>query len=135
MSEQQTRAADYIAAAAELAGVLFDHGDSCTRSVFQATTGSTNPELLATTDGFSCGIGKSGCLCGAVTGGVMALGLQGCSDRSGALLAAFKDAFQTTCCRGLSKDYAWRSVEHQANCRKITVAAARLVEALLQDER
>ena len=80
-----------------------------------------------------CGIGKSGCLCGAITGGVMALGLYWRADCSADLMSAFKEAFQTTCCRGLSKSYAWGREEHQANCRKITVATAGLVEELLFD--
>ncbi len=120
--------------AEKTAGELFDMGYSCTRSVLQATGGSNNQELLAATAGFSCGIGKSGCLCGAITGGVMALGLNWRADCSADLMSAFKEAFQTTCCRGLSKSYAWGSEEHQANCRKITVATAGLVDGLLQDE-
>ena len=33
------------------------------------------PKLAKLASGFPIGIGKSGCLCGAVSGGVMALGL------------------------------------------------------------
>jgi C_GCAxxG_C_C family probable redox protein len=121
--------------AAELAGELFDRGHSCAQSVLQATTGSTNPELLAAASGFSCGIGKSGCLCGAVTGGVMALGLKGCDKQSGKLVATFKKAFKTTCCRGLSKDYRWMSKEHLANCRKITVATTEMIEKIQKNKR
>ena len=117
------------------AGEFFDEGHSCTRAVLQATGGSTNQELLAATAGFSCGIGKSGCLCGAITGGIMALGLKWRADRSADLMSSFKEAFQTTCCRGLSKSYVWGSEEHQANCRKITVATAGLVEELLVDQK
>ena len=119
--------------AAKIAGELFDEGHSCTRAVLQASGGSTNQELLAATAGFSCGIGKSGCLCGAITGGVMALGLNWRADRSVDLITAFKEAFQTTCCRGLSKRYEWMSEKHQGNCRKITVTAAGMVEKLLYD--
>ena len=82
-------------------------------------------------DAFGSGIGESGCLCGAVTGGVMALGLMGKGDRNADLIAAFRNEFRTTCCRGLSKDYQWLSREHLANCRRITVATAGMVERLL----
>ncbi len=116
------------------AGEFFDEGHSCTRAVLQATGGSTNQELLAATAGFSCGIGKSGCLCGAITGGIMALGLKWRADRSADLMSAFKETFQTTCCRGLSKSYEWMSEEHQVNCRKITVTTAGMVEKLLFDQ-
>jgi hypothetical protein len=83
-------------------------------------------------EAFGGGIGKSGCLCGAVAGGVMALGLSGHPERSGKLVAAFRDEFLTTCCRGLSKDYRWLSDEHLANCRRITVATAGMVAKLLE---
>lgn len=116
---------------AEKAGVLFDGGYNCAQAVLQATTGRSDPELLAIAEAFGGGIGKSGCLCGAVTGGVMALGLMGQGARNGELVAAFRREFRTTCCRGLSKDYRWLSREHKANCRKLTVAAAGMVEELL----
>jgi C_GCAxxG_C_C family probable redox protein len=117
---------------AEKAGLLFDGGYNCAQAVLQATTGRSDPEMLAMAKAFGGGIGESGCLCGAVTGGVMALGLLGAGERNGALVAAFRQEFRTTCCRGLSKDYRWMSRAHKANCRKLTVAAAAMVEQLLQ---
>ncbi len=133
MSTKQAQTLMQTESITELAGELFDGGLSCTRAVFQAVTGSNNRELLAMTTGFSCGLGKSGCLCGAVSGGVMALGLRGRGNQSGQLVAAFKAVFQTTCCRGLSKGYHWMSLEHQANCREITVRTTVLVEKILQN--
>lgn len=118
---------------ATLAAEIFDGGSSCVRAVLEATTGSISPDIYAATSGFSSGIRGSGCLCGAVTGGVMALGLTGNGRDSGELVANFKEVFKTTCCRGLSKDYEWMSTEHQANCRRITVATADLVERILKN--
>jgi C_GCAxxG_C_C family probable redox protein len=118
---------------AEKAGVLFDGGYNCAQAVLQATTGRSDPELLAMAEAFGGGIGESGCLCGAVTGGIMALGLAGHPERGGQLVAGFREQFRTTCCRGLSKDYQWLSREHLANCRRLTVAAAVMVEELLDD--
>lgn len=115
------------------AGLLYDGGYNCAQAVLQATTGRSDPELLAMAKAFGGGIGKSGCLCGAVTGGVMALGLSGKPELGGQLVAAFREEFRTTCCRALSKDYQWLSREHKANCRKLTVAAAGMTVALLQD--
>ncbi len=135
MKTGQAKESVHVECAAELAGELFDQGFNCTNSVLQATTGSTDQKLLSITAGFGCGIGNSGCICGAVTGGVMALGLKGYADRSGELMVAFKDAFQTTCCRGLSKKYRWMSEEHLANCRKITVTTASIVEDLQRNTR
>ena len=114
------------------AGALYDGGYNCAQAVLQAATGRSDPELLAMAEAFGGGIGASGCLCGAVTGGVMALGLKGQGERSGELVAAFRAEFRTTCCRGLSKDYRWLSREHKANCRRITVATAGMVAKLLK---
>jgi C_GCAxxG_C_C family probable redox protein len=125
------RCAAQLAGCADKAGVLFDGGYNCAQAVLQATTGRDDPELLAMAAPFGGGIGRSGCLCGAVTGGVMALGLLGRGEANGALVEAFRREFRTTCCRGLSKDYQWLSREHKANCRRLTVAAAAMVERLL----
>ena len=119
---------------AALAGHLFDRGQNCTQAVLQATTGSSNPELLQAAEGFGGGIGDSGCLCGAVTGGVMALGLSGKADQSRQLMEQFKAEFRTTCCRGLSKDHQWLSKAHLANCRRITTWTAACVARLLADQ-
>jgi C_GCAxxG_C_C family probable redox protein len=127
------KAAAQIDNSAAKAGVLFDGGYNCAQAVLQATTGRSDPELLAMAEAFGGGIGESGCLCGAVTGGVMALGLLGKGGRNAELVAAFRNEFRTTCCRGLSKDYQWLSREHKANCRQITVAAAGMVEKLLNN--
>lgn len=127
------QAAAAIDNCAEKAGVLFDGGYNCAQAVLQATTGRSDSELLAMAEPFGGGIGKSGCLCGAVSGGVMALGLMGKGDRNGELVTRFRKQFRTTCCRSLSKDYPWLSEEHLANCRKLTVTAAAIVDTLLQD--
>jgi len=119
-----------LESSAEKAGTLFDGGYNCAQAVLQATTGRNDPELLTMAGAFGGGIGRSGCLCGAVTGGVMALGLLGEGGRNGELVTAFRREFRTTCCRGLSSDYRWMSREHKANCRRLTVRAAELVEEL-----
>lgn len=126
------QAAAALTTCPEQAGVLYDGGYNCAQAVLQAATGRSDPELLAMAEAFGGGIGKSGCLCGAVTGGVMALGLHGKPKLGGALVKAFRDEFRTTCCRALSKDYQWLSREHKANCRRLTVAAAGMVEQLLK---
>lgn len=118
--------------AASRAGELFDQGLNCAQAVLQATTGRDEPELLAMAEGFAGGIGNRGCLCGAVAGGVMALGLQGKGDRAGRLVEEFQANHRTTCCRSLSKDHTWLSREHLANCRRLTIATAAQVENLLR---
>ncbi len=127
-----TASAAQMGSCADKAGALFDGGYNCAQAVLQATTGRDDPELLTMAEAFGSGIGQSGCLCGAVTGGVMALGLLGQGERNGELVEAFRREFKTTCCRGLSKDYRWLSREHKANCRRLTVRAAALVAELMR---
>ena len=74
------------------------------------------------------GLGGSGCTCGSLTGGVLALGLflgrSGPGFRNGkpamfsakALHGQFKDRFGATCCRVLTKDLKWGSKEHFQKC-------------------
>jgi C_GCAxxG_C_C family probable redox protein len=80
------------------------------------------------TSGLPEGLGGSGCTCGSLTGGVLALGLF--LGRSGpgllngkpvmfsakVLHGQFKDRFGTTCCRVLTKDLKWGSKEHFQKC-------------------
>lgn len=127
-----TARAAQLGSCADRAGALFDGGYNCAQAVLQAATGRDDAELLAMAGAFGGGIGRSGCLCGAVTGGVMALGLLGEGERNGELVEAFRREFKTTCCRGLSRDYRWMSREHKANCRRLTMKAAELVAQLLQ---
>jgi len=120
--------------AKDIAGESFDAGDSCTLAVLRATLGQISQELQAAASGFHSGIGKSGCLCGAVSGGVMALGVKGAADRSAELISNFKAVFGTTCCRGLSGGEEWMSEELLSSCRRITVTTAGLVESILREQ-
>ncbi|MDH3997407.1 MAG: C-GCAxxG-C-C family protein [Desulfuromonadales bacterium] len=124
---------DYPGAAAK-ASELYARGFNCAEAVLQATTGREDPELIALAKGFGDGIGGSGCLCGAISGGIMALGLEGRPECSQPLVEAFKEHFRTTCCRGLTKDYTRMSREHLEHCRGITAETAAIVERLLREK-
>ena len=114
----------------EVAGRLYDEGLNCAQAVLQATTGRDDTELLTMAKAFGGGIGGAKCLCGAVAGGVMALGLKGKGRRSGKLVKAFRKQHRITCCAGLTAQYSWKSHEHLASCRRLTVATAELVVEL-----
>lgn len=63
----------------ELAVSRFEEGFNCSQSVFSAfCTGKRIPETaaLGIASPFGAGIGRTGGLCGALTGGVMAIGLR-----------------------------------------------------------
>jgi len=124
--------ADSVTSAGEKAGRLFDAGYNCTQSVLQATCPQVGEDLVKMAAAFGGGIGDSKCLCGAVTGGVMALGLQEKGAISGELVTAFRSRNRTTCCKALSAPYVWLSREHLANCRRLTVETAEEVARLLR---
>jgi C_GCAxxG_C_C family probable redox protein len=119
--------------AAEKAGRLFAGGKNCAQAVLQATTGIDDPQLMAMAEAFGGGIGGSKCLCGAISGGVMALGLRGEGKKSAHLMAAFKERNRVTCCSALSREFKWKSREHLSNCRRITEETAGIVDGLLGD--
>lgn len=97
--------------------------------------------------GFPIGIGKSGCLCGAVSGGVMALGMvygrchgEGMHEdmfkHSADLHDKIKDIYKSTCCRVMTRNFEFQSPERKAHCIKITgEVAAYIAEKLIEDEK
>jgi C_GCAxxG_C_C family probable redox protein len=97
--------------------------------------------------GFPEGMGRSGCLCGALSGAVMALGLflgrngpgfgRGRSAKmaAAALQKDFKSVYKSTCCRILTKDLDYGSRAHQRHCARISGEAARLAARILIDAR
>lgn len=119
--------------AGEIAGRLFASGHNCAQAVLEATMGDHDPRLHEMAGAFGGGVGGSKCLCGAVSGGVMALGLKGKGKKSAQLMGAFRAANRVTCCVALSSPYEWKSREHIANCRRITEETAGMVEKLIQE--
>lgn len=95
---------------------------------------------------FPIGLGKSGCLCGAVSGGAMALGMvygrkhgepmkEKMFPISAELHNHIKDLYGSTCCRVLVKNYEFTSPERKAHCVKITgEVAAWIAEKFLEDD-
>lgn len=116
---------------AELAGAYFDSGLNCTQSVLKATIPETDESVIKMAKAFGGGIGNRKCLCGAVTGGVMALGFAGREKDSGKLVDWFKGEYKATCCSFLTKDVKWNSKEHHSNCRELTMKTAAQVAKML----
>jgi C_GCAxxG_C_C family probable redox protein len=95
----------------------------------QGLDGGLPPDVaMKVASGFSEGIGSSGCTCGALTGGVIALGLflsKSDSHRavrskamaaSGRLHHDFKSRFGSTCCRVLIKNGSSEFPHHFEAC-------------------
>lgn len=118
----------------------------CSEAVFlvaNAYLGHPVPdEMVRLASGFPVGIGTSGCTCGAIAGGVMALGLRYGRTEAGApmpgMLETAKelhDRFisrrKSTCCRVLTKGMTLGSPEHLKHCVRITgEVAADVIELL-----
>lgn len=117
----------------EIACRLFDAGYNCAQAVLGATLDTRNSEMLAMAEPFGGGVGGSRCLCGAVSGGAMALGLKGRGHLAGRLVDAFRERNRVTCCSVLTRSFSWKSREHLANCRRLTGETAALVARLLAE--
>ena len=89
-------------------------------------------EIIAMASGFPVGIGGSGCTCGAVVGGVMALGMffgrtkakDEKVDNTMALSKELHDKFKSShkylCCRTLTKGMTLGSKAHMEQCVSFT---------------
>lgn len=102
-------------------------------------------EVTKLASGFPIGIGKSGCLCGAVSGGVMALGMslgrnhgQGMHEDMFPVASELHDhvkkMYGSTCCRVMIKDFVFQSPERKAHCVKITGEVADWVAKKIQTQ-
>jgi C_GCAxxG_C_C family probable redox protein len=93
--------------------------------------------------GFPEGMGRSGCLCGALSGAVLALGLflgrngpgLGSGQRAKRAVAdlqrEFKIFYKSTCCRILTKEMVYGSRAHRDHCARISGETARLAARIL----
>jgi C_GCAxxG_C_C family probable redox protein len=109
--------------------------------------GMPNELAVRLGSGFPEGLGESGCLCGAVAGGIMALGLFLGRDRPGLLNNRlissvsqtyhdrFKAEFGSTCCRVLTRNQI-RGTKGQFNhCSEITGRAAEMAAGLILEKK
>ena len=102
-------------------------------------------DITKIASGFPIGIGKSGCLCGAVGGGVMALGMvygrchgeeqsEIMATRAADLHNKIKELYRSTCCRVLTRNLEFQSPERKTHCIKITGDVAEFIaETLIED--
>ncbi len=89
-------------------------------------------DVIAMASGFPVGMGGSGCTCGALAGGIMALGVffgrtepgdarvQKAMELAKELHDNFKERHRSTCCRLLTKGMELGSPEHMAQCISFT---------------
>ncbi|KNF07550.1 C GCAxxG C C family protein [Gottschalkia purinilytica] len=131
----------------------YDRGEFfCSEAVVHAINellGWPFPEnITKLASAFPVGLGKSGCLCGAVSGGAMALGMaygrkygDPMKDEMFPISAQLHDhirsIYKSTCCRVLVKGHGeFGSPERKKHCVEITgEVAAWIAEKLLEDEQ
>jgi len=97
--------------------------------------------IVKMASGFPIGMGKAGCLCGAVSGGQMALGMvygriagepmkEKMFEKAKGLHDYIKDEYKSTCCRVITKEWVgdnFKSPERKSHCVIITGKVARWV--------
>ena len=121
----------------------------CSEAVFTTVNDylgqPADSRMVKMASGFPVGIGMAGCLCGALSGGVMALGLKYGREKGGhfmpeemfPLSAELHDRFQrrncSACCRKLIKNMEFGSKEHQEQCIRFTGEVAADVIDLLEN--
>ncbi|MBE0476059.1 MAG: C_GCAxxG_C_C family protein [Coriobacteriia bacterium] len=129
-----------------------DHASArnCAESVLRAVTAEGGlpavPESAGS--GFTSGIGNTGCLCGALAGGVIVLGAYAetegsapearrlrAEELSAEFLARFKERWGSTCCRVITRGFVPGTREAAARCAEVTENAAALAAAMVGDAR
>jgi C_GCAxxG_C_C family probable redox protein len=92
-------------------------------------------------------LGGSGCLCGALNGGVLALGLFLGRNRPGfgngnrvrtstrLLHDRFRETFGGTCCRILIRDFRHDRERHFNHCADLTAGAAQMAARIILHKR
>lgn len=123
----------------------------CTEAVVMALNngidgGLSNSQVFTMTAPFCVALGESGCICGALSGAVMASGLFLGNDhpyrcrrdmRDGArqLHDAFKSAHGATCCNVLIRKVKHDRNAHFQQCADLTGEAAELAARLILQKR
>lgn len=130
--------------AEECAARYFGAGYNCAQSVLLAMAekrGIDVPDkMVAACTAFTGGLGKSGCLCGALAGSSLLIGLvedRGFArksrtfDRTNHFHDLFKKNFGGTCCRVLRHGIGYDDPELSSHCCRITSQAAQLLDDYL----
>jgi len=108
-------------------------------------------EVIAMSSGMAVGVGRSGCLCGALNGGILALGLffgrteqsgpkdpkvAKCMELTNELHSWFKEVNgkKSVCCRVLTKEFDMGKGEHKEQCIYFTgLCAKKTAEIIIRE--
>lgn len=142
-----------VAKIAKDAEDLFRGGFFCSEAVVSSIRSNFEldvpEEVIAMASGFPVGIGRSKCLCGAVSGGVMAIGLifgrtvqnDPQVEQTMALSKELHDWFKEAngknalCCRILTKEFDMGKGEHKEQCIRFTgMVAGKVAEMVIREK-
>ena len=134
---------------------LYRNGFFCCEAVMSAIRSDFNvdvpEEVIALSSGMAIGAGRSGCMCGALNGGIMALSLffgrttmdgpkdpkvNYCMKLTHELHDWFRDANakHANCCRVLTRGFEMAEGEHKAQCIAFTgLCAGKVAEILCRE--
>jgi C_GCAxxG_C_C family probable redox protein len=108
-------------------------------------------EVIAMSSGMSVGVGRSGCMCGALNGGILALGLffgrtepngpkdpkvNKCMELTNELHSWFREnnGKNSVCCRVLTKEFDMSKGEHKEQCIRFTgLCALKVAEIVVRE--
>jgi len=140
---------EMITVARNNSGNYFKEGYNCAEAIFLTFKEILAPEMdsgmVKLVTGFGGGVGESGCMCGALTGSVIALNMikgrtTNFESREEAYQYAkefsdrFTEKFGATCCRALNP-YPFESREHLVNCLKITGNTGKLLMEFIMEKK
>lgn len=144
---------EYLTEIRETAEEYFRSGTFfCSEAVVQTINDALgkpfHDDIVKTASAFPIGLGKAQCLCGAVSGGEIALGLvygrvkgepmnPKMFQHAKALHDFIREKYKATCCRVITKQWAgdnFMSPERKAHCIAITgVVAEWVADVLIED--
>ncbi len=128
---------------------LYKSGYNCAESVilgFKQVLGlDISPDAVRMFSAYGGGVGKSGCMCGSLSGSVAVIGflkgrestqekLAGIYELSGKVHDNFEAEMGATCCRVLNP-YPFGTKDQRMSCMEITVNAAKILMKFLQEEK
>ena len=126
----------------ELAPKYFlEQGYSCSESIAKAAVdiGLTDDDFINIATSFSGGMG-SGCLCGAVAGAQMVIGLLHGKNKDNTARALAKEFYQkfvekhkVTCCKILTKDFKdFHSKERKEHCANMVFECSKILDEIFE---
>ncbi|NLY71801.1 MAG: hypothetical protein GX076_09030 [Clostridiales bacterium] len=130
------------------AGNYFKEGYNCAEAIFltfrEYLAPEMDPAMVKLLTGFGNGLGQAGCMCGALTGSIMALNMvkgrtSNEEDRTESYNHSrefhdlFEEKFGSSCCR-LLNTHPYESREHLITCLKITGNTAKMLVEFMNEK-